>query len=442
MNAHSKHPHLLFGKGTLPVTLPSSVRLDVIEKPVMPVLADTDCALKEALDAPVDCRPLAELAREADSACILICDITRPVPNGVILPPLIRTLLDSGIKAEKIVVLIATGLHRPNLGEELRELVGNDWVLETVRVENHYAQDDAAHREIGVTSRGTHIRLDSRFLDADLKIVTGLVEPHFMAGYSGGRKVIAPGIAHADTIGTFHNTRFMEDPAARNCNFKANPLHGDQLETMAMIGPAFALNTCLDSERRLAFVNFGEIVASHEEAVRFMRSYAEVPLERSYRCVITSAAGWPLDLTYYQTIKGIVGALGCLAKGGSLLIASSCSEGLGSAEFREAQALLVERGVEGFLEEARRHPIARPDEWLTVKLTEALRDFRVHLYASGLDASQQRLTGVRCHDDWESAVKAVVEESAATEVAVIPEGPYVIPRSRLKDEGGGDWVRR
>ena len=426
--SHPSVPSVLFGNGSLPVNLPDSVRLDVIEKPTMPVLEDPVRAVNEALAHPVNCEPLAVLAKEADSACILICDITRPVPNGTILPPLIRTLLDSGMKPEKIVVLNATGLHRPNLGEELRQLIGNDWVLETVRVENHYAQDDEAHREIGVTSRGTSIRLDSRFLDADLKIVTGLVEPHFMAGYSGGRKVIAPGIAHADTIGTFHNTRFMEDPAARNCNFEGNPLHGDQLETMGMIGTAYALNTCLDSERRLAFVNFGEIISSHEAAVRFMKDYAEVPIKRPYRCVITSAAGWPLDLTYYQTIKGIVGALGCLEKGGSLLIASRCSEGLGSPDFAKAQSLLVEHGVEGFLAQARTRPIARHDEWLTVKLTEALRGFRVHLHATGLDENQRRLTAVRCHTDWDEALRAVVAESGATEVAVIPEGPYVIPR--------------
>ena len=420
-------PSILFGRSSLPLELPVGVQARVIEKPPMPVLPDPAEAINAAFDAPAGCERLADLAKAARTACILICDITRPVPNGLILPPLIRTLMEAGMEASNIVVLVATGLHRPNLGEELGQLVGSSWVMETVRVENHFAQDDAAHVQIGVTSRGTQVKLDRRFVEADLKIATGLVEPHFMAGYSGGRKVIAPGIAHADTIGTFHNARFMEDPAARNCNFHGNPLHNDQLEIVEMLGAVYGVNTCLDAERRLAFVNFGEIVASHQAAVAFMRGSAEVALERRYRCAITSSAGYPLDSNYYQTIKGIIGALGCLEKGGSLLIASACSEGLGSAEFSEAQALLIEKGIEGFLREARSRNIARMDEWLTVKLIEALRDYRVHLYTMGLDEQQRRLTGVTCHHDWSEAVGAVLMEAQTSEVAVIPEGPYVIP---------------
>ena len=370
---------------------------------------------------------MSDLAKTAKSVCILICDITRPVPNGLILPRLIEVLLASGIRAENITVLVATGLHRPNLGEELQRLVDSEWVLNTVSVENHFAQDEAAHVEIGVTSRGTCVKLDRRFIEADLKIATGLVEPHFMAGYSGGRKVIAPGIAYAETIETFHNTRFMEDPAARNCNFEGNPLHGEQMEIVQMLGPVYAVNTCLDSERRLAFVNFGEIVASHQEAVAFMRQSAEVSVERRYNTVITSCAGYPLDLTYYQTTKGIIGALGILQKGGSLLIASECAEGLGSPEFSEAQTTLIEKGIDGFLMEARSRPLALMDEWTTVKLIQALRDYRVHLYSTGLDESQRRLTGVTCHTDWNQAVSAVLTEGNSPDVAIIPEGPYVIP---------------
>lgn len=380
-----------------------------------------------AFASPVDCQPLVQLAAQARSACVLICDITRPVPNGLILPPLVQTLLAAGVPADKITVLVATGLHHPNVGDQLSELVGSEWVQGTVRVENHFAEDDAAHVEVGVTSRGTRVKLDRRFVDADLKIATGLVEPHFMAGYSGGRKVVAPGVAHASTIRTFHHTRFMEDAAARNCNLDGNPLHGDQLEIMGMLGPTYAVNTCLDPERRLAFVNFGEIVASHQEAVGFIRRHAEVPLAQSFRCVITSAAGYPLDQSYYQTVKGITAPLGLLDKGGSLLIAAECASGLGSEAFRRAQARLVEDGIEGFLQAARGRDLAATDEWQTVKLIEALRDYRVHLYAPGLSEAERHLTAVTCHDDWATAVAAVLAETGSREVAVIPEGPYVIP---------------
>lgn len=418
---------VLFGRGALSVSLPDSCQVTVIEKPRMPFLKNPAEALANALEHGCGGENLSAFARKAKSACILICDITRPVPNGLILPQLVRTLLDAGIPASNICVLVATGLHRPNLGEELREVVGDDWVLNTVRVENHDAHDLAAHHDFGKTANGTPLKLDRRFVSADLKIVTGLVEPHFMAGYSGGRKVIAPGIADADTIRTFHNTHFMENPRVRNCNFEGNILHSEQLEIVRILGEVFAVNVCLDAERRVAFVNFGEIIASHTEAVSFIRRFAEVPVNRRFRCVISSAAGYPLDKTYYQTIKGIVGALGIMEKGGSLLIASECSEGLGSPGFREAQALLVSKGVDGFLTEARKRSLAKVDEWQTVKLIEAIRDHRVHLHATGLNAEERSLTGVICHSAWPEAINAVLADSKAADIAVIPEGPYVIP---------------
>lgn len=416
---------VLFGKGTVPVRIPEGVSARIIRKPAMPIIRDATEAMKRALSHPQSVPPLAELARAAKSACIVICDITRPVPNGLILEHLVRTLLDAGIAKENIVVLVATGLHRPNLGEELRELVGNDWVLDTVRVENHYARRGEEHVDLGKTSRGTRVSIDRRFVEADLKIVTGLVEPHFMAGYSGGRKVISPGIAHADTIRTFHNTVFMEDPLARNCNLEGNPLHGEQLEIARLFGRIYAVNTVLDDERNLAYVNFGLIEASHDEAVAFVRQYAEAPIEKRYPVVITSCAGYPLDKTYYQTVKGIVGALNALSPGGTLLIASECSEGMGSEEFRFAQESLVKLGVEEFLRQARLRPLANIDEWQTVKLADALKKGTIHLFASGLNEAERRSTGTICHDTWDEALSAVLKN--ATEIAVIPEGPYVIP---------------
>ena len=217
---------LSYGKSVLGVALPPGTRPTVIRKPSIPVPPSAAALIEGALAAPIGCAPLDELARGRTSACILICDITRPVPNALFLQPMIRRLMAAGMPASAITVLVATGLHRPNEGAELAELIGDPWVLETVRVENHFAQDDAAHVDLGFTrTRRTPVKLDRRFVEAGLKIATGLVEPHFMAGYSGGRKVVAPGVAHHETIRTFHSARFMEDPAAVQCNLERNPLH-------------------------------------------------------------------------------------------------------------------------------------------------------------------------------------------------------------------------
>ena len=351
-------------------------------------------------------RPFREVVRGRKSACILICDITRPVPNHLFLRPLIEGMLAAGMERERITVLVATGLHRPNEGDELAEVVGDPWVFENVRVENHFARDDAAHVDMGRTPvRGTPVKLDRRFVEAEVRIATGLVEPHFMAGYSGGRKVIAPGIAHADTIRTFHSARFMEDPLAIQCNLSGNPLHEEQLEIVRMLGEVYAINTVIDEERDLVHVNFGEVIESHLTAVAFAADSARVPTGRKFSTIVTSAAGHPLDKTYYQTVKGMVTPLDILAPGGTLIVASACSEGFGSPEFREAQERLCAIGPDAFLQTLLAKRFADVDEWQTEMQLKALRAGRVQLHTTGLAGDDRRLTGVDMIDSVDAAAR-------------------------------------
>lgn len=418
---------LNYGRSGYALDLPDHWKVTVIRKPAMPVAADPAAAVRDALANPVGARPLTEEARGCRSACILICDITRPVPNGLLLPEIIRQLLDAGIKPDQITVLVATGLHRPNQGAELAELVGDPWVLDTVRVENHFARNDAEHIDLGRTPRGTPVKLDRRFVAADLKIATGLVEPHFMAGYSGGRKVIAPGVAHRDTITTFHSARFMSHPRADNCVLEGNPLHEEQLEIVRMLGRVLAVNTVIDEHRRLSFVNYGEIIESHLEAVAVTRKYARVTVPRRFSTVVTSAAGYPLDKTYYQTVKGMVGPMDILEPGGNLVVVSECSEGLGSEEYAEAQQRLINLGPDGFYADISRKQFADIDEWQTQMQLKPMKAGTVHLYAGGLAADERALTGVKLIDSVEQTLRRCVEESGDESVAVIPEGPYVVP---------------
>ena len=419
---------LSFGRGHLQVAVPDGARATVIRKHALPKLADGVAAVRKAFAAPVGSAPLRELAQGRHSACILICDITRPVPNHLFLRPMIETMIAGGIPREAITVLVATGLHRPNEGDELRELVGDDWVLANVRVENHFARDDAAHVDLGVTKgRGTPIGIDRRFVEADLRIATGLVEPHFMAGWSGGRKVVAPGVAHHTTIRTFHSARFMEDPLAIQCNLVGNPLHEEQLEIVHRIGEIYALNTVLDEDRDLACVTFGEIIASHLAAVEFVTHATRVPVERRFHTVVTSSAGYPLDKTYYQTVKGMVTPLDILAPGGTLIMVSECSEGFGSEEFRHAQERLVELGMERFLATLTTKSLAEIDEWQTEMQLKPMRLGRVMLHTTGLDAEERRITGVELIEDVEAAIEDSIRRSGDPHVAFIPEGPYVVP---------------
>jgi nickel-dependent lactate racemase len=418
---------LSYGKGSLPLELPDRLDVTVIRKPDMPVLPDQRASVEAALEGPVGARTLADEARDARSACILICDITRPVPNGLLLPAILRSLLAGGMRAEQICVLVATGLHRPNEGSELEELVGDPWVLRTVRVENHFARNDADHVLIGTTRAGTVVKLDRRFVDADLKIVTGLVEPHFMAGYSGGRKVIAPGVAHAETITTFHSARFMSDPCAENCVLEGNPLHREQLEIVRMLGRVLAVNTVIDEHRQVSFVNYGEVVESHLQSVDFIRGFARVPVPRRFKTVVTSAAGYPLDTTYYQTVKGMVAPIDILEPGGNLIVASECSEGMGSSEYVDAQRRLLDLGMDGFFRDISRKSHADIDEWQTQMQLKPMRLGGIHLYTTGLQGADRSLTGVHMVTSVAETVARCVETADDRHVAVIPEGPYVVP---------------
>jgi nickel-dependent lactate racemase len=419
---------IAFGRGHLPVHVPPGGEVTVIRKNPLPKLPDQAVAIRHAFDHPIGSPPLAELARGRSSACILICDITRPVPNKLFLRPMIEILTAGGIPLDRITVLVATGLHRPNEGAELAELVGDPWVLEHVRVENHFARNDADHVDFGVTAtRGTPVGIDRRFVEADLRIATGLVEPHFMAGWSGGRKVVSPGVAHHKTIRTFHSARFMEDPLAVQCNLVGNPLHEEQLEIVRMIGEIYALNTVLDEERDLAYVSFGEIIASHLAAVDFVAEATAVKVPRRFATVVTSAAGHPLDRTYYQTIKGMVTPLDILEPGGTLIMASECSEGIGSAEFREAQERLVALGPERFLATLTAKSLAEVDEWQTEMQLKTMRVGRIQFYTTGLSEDDRRVTGVELIASVDDAVRDSIARHGDGDVAIIPEGPYVIP---------------
>ena len=425
---HSGSIGLLYGRGHLKLNVPVHADVTLIAKGKLKKIADPAAAVRHALSEPVDSAPLAELAKGRKSACILICDITRPVPNRLFLRPMIETLVASGIALDRIVILVATGLHRPNVGQELAEVVGDPSVMERVRIENHDARDEAAHVDFGVTAtRGTPVKLDRAFVEADLRIATGLVEPHFMAGWSGGRKVVAPGVAHHETIRTFHSARFMEDPLAVQCNLIGNPLHEEQLEIVRGLGDVYALNTIIDDDRDLVHVNFGEIIASHAAAVEFVDGAIRVPTRRKFKTVVTSSAGYPLDKTYYQTIKGMVTPMDILAPGGALIIASECSEGFGSPEFRAAQRRLMELGPDKFLATLTAKSLADVDEWQTEMQLKPMRVGRISLYTSGLSDDERALTGVQPIADLDEAVARSIALAGDPHVAVIPEGPYVVP---------------
>ena len=423
----SKEVKLLYGKNGITLNIQDDWNANIIRKPLMPIINDISGEVNKALNNPINSLSIDKISSEGKSVCILVCDITRPVPNKLFLKQIIIKFINAGISADNIRIIIATGLHRPASQDEINEIIGSSWVLKNIKIENHFARDDSMHKNIGTTKQGNIVKLDKRFVDADIKIATGLVEPHFMAGYSGGRKVIAPGIAHADTITTFHSARYMENPNATSCNLINNPLHEDQLEIVNMIGQVYAINCVIDEERNLSYINFGEIISSHMKAVNFVSSFAKVKCNNSYNTIITSAAGAPLDGTFYQTVKGMVTPLEILKKGGDLIITSECSEGLGSEEFIASQKKLLEIGPNKFLENILKKDFAAIDEWQTEMEIKSLIKGNIFLFSEGLSEKDKLYTGVNIINNIAKTIDESIKRHNNNNIAIIPEGPYVIP---------------
>src|SRR5712692_1724959 len=323
---------LAFDRAGAPVELPGHWRTTVLEARFAGAAGSPDEAIAEALDHPIAAAPLVELARGKSSAAISVCDITRPAPNRIVLPHVTRALEQAGVPRERIRILIATGLHRLATESELHEIVGPE-MLGRYQVDSHNARVEESHVHLGRTAGGTEVLIDRRFIEADLHITLGFIEPHLMLGFSGGRKLIAPGLAAEKTIKRLHSPLFMRDPRAVEGCFPDNPLHRELLEIARMARHDFIVDVALTRTRQIAQVFAGAPEAAHSAGVEFVRESTLAPVEEPVDAVITTGGGYPLDLTYYQAIKGVTAASHVLKPGGKLLLAAACREGIGSAEF-------------------------------------------------------------------------------------------------------------
>lgn len=421
------HTQLAFGKTGLAVELPAGFNYRVLEARSAAPIADWEGALAAALDAPIGCPPLSELARGKKSAAISVCDITRPAPNRKTLPPILRRLEQSGIARENITILIATGLHRPATAAEIREICGEE-IAATMRVVNHDARDLASHRHLGTTASGTEVYVDERFVAADLHITLGFIEPHLMLGYSGGRKLIAPGLAAQETIKVLHSPKFMRDARSVEGSIEDNPLHRELLEIAGMARHDFLLDVALARDRSIAGVFAGDPVKAHRTGVEFVSSVLLETLDEPVDAVITTSAGYPLDLTYYQAIKGVTAASHIVKPGGSILLVGECAEGAGAQEF--CDMVLEGSSDHDFLTRIKGAPVT-VDQWQLEKLALVTTRQKLLWYVPGLPAEYQPKLWGRAFPSIEAAVQALTEslQPGAT-IAVIPEGPYVLARAR------------
>lgn len=426
-----------FGRTGLIIDLPAGFRYQILEARSARPLADAVAAVEAGLDSPIGSAPLEELARGRKSAAISVCDITRPAPNRLVLPPVLIRLGRAGIPPERITILIATGLHRPATNAEIREICGDE-VAGRYRVVNHNARALGEHRHLGTTASGTPVNIDERFISAGLHVTLGFIEPHLMLGYSGARKLIAPGLAAQETIKILHSPKFMRDARAVEGSIEDNPLHRELLEIARMARHDFVVDVALGRgaprssghARPICGVFAGDPVAAHRRGVEFVSEVMLETLDEPVDAVITTSAGYPLDLTFYQAIKGVTAAAHIVKPGGKILLLAACEEGAGAPEF--SRMLRENPSDREFMKQIAAAPVTI-DQWQMEKLALVTEKAKVLFYVPGLPREYHGSLWGRA---FATAAEAIEELTASlpadATVAVIPEGPYVLARAHAE----------
>jgi len=414
-----------YDRDGLDVDLPDRNLLAVIEADQPRTPRDAQGLLRQALEDPEDTPALATLAQGTTSVCVAIPDVTRPLPLRQILPELLSTLERAGIPRKHILILIATGLHRPNQGAELEAMLGPD-VTASYRVENHDARDVAGHAPLGITGTGATVLVDRRFIEAEIRIVVGLVEPHFMAGYSGGRKLVCPGLCAEETIRAFHAYELLSSPNAYNCRLEDNPVHAMSTDIAKRSGVHFSVNVVLDSARNVYAVQAGALETSFLSACRAAASLTTCAIPRAADIVVASGGGYPLDATWYQSVKGLVAAAQAVRPGGIIILATGLSEGVGSDDYR--RLLAKENNLDIFLERLRTPGYYRPEQWQLQLFAQVIRKARVMLYSHNVSPAAAREWCVEPVRSVKAGISLALEELGAdASLLAMPHGPYIIP---------------
>ena len=416
---------LAYGRSGLTIDVPRE-RTTVIEPVQAPALVDPAAALTAALRAPVAGPPLRQLARPGQTAAVSVCDITRAQPRREMVAAVLREL-DGLVRPEDVAILIATGTHRANTPAELRAMLGDE-ILGACHVINHDARDDSSLVDLGESGKGVPTRLCRHWLEADLRITTGFVEPHFFAGFSGGPKMVAPGLAGLDTVLTLHDAACVGDPRSTWGIIEDNPLHGDirAIASRPEAKPHFSMDVLLDRQQRITHVFAGELFEMHRRACAAAKPIAMRDTGHRFEVVVTTNSGYPLDQNLYQAVKGMSAAAQVVKGGGTILCAAECSDGIPD-HGRYAELLGRGDSPEELLAQIEARPVAEPDQWQVQVQALIQRRARVLVKADGLSAGQLAAAHFEPAPDLDAALAECVAGRPEARVCVLPEGPQTIP---------------
>ncbi len=414
---------LAYGKSGLTIEVPEEPTT-VIEPAYLPALPDVDTALLDAMRNPIGALSLRELAKPEQTVAISVCDITRPMPSATVLPVLLSEL--DHVPREQLVILVATGTHRANSRQELEAMLGSD-VVRDYRVINHNAFDKESVRHAGDTPGGIPILLNRHWLESDVRITTGFVEPHFFAGFSGGPKMVAPGLAAFETIMGLHSAPLIGHHDATWGVTEGNPVHDAIRQVAVQTGVDFSVDVTINRDRQITAVYAGELFAVHHTACRVARRIAMRPVPEPFDVVVTTNSGYPLDLNLYQAVKGMSAAAQVAREGGTIICAAECRDGIPDhGDFKEM--LASQDSPEALLEMVNASGHDRHDQWEVQIQAQILLRNDVYLKSSYLSPEQVRAAHLKPADDIQATIReAIKRHGTHATVCVLPEGPQTIP---------------
>jgi nickel-dependent lactate racemase len=417
----TKKVHLAYGREGLTLDLPGPI--DVVAAPFVPGLPDEAEALRAALRRPIGSPPLTALVKPGDRVVITHSDITRATPNERILPIVLAELEKAGVARRNITLLNALGTHRQQSGSELRGMLG-DALVDGYRCLQHNAFDDDRLVSLGTTSLGHPVRLNRHLMEADVKILTGFIEPHFFAGFSGGPKSVLPALAGAESVFTNHGREMIAHPKATWGVTRGNPIWEEMLEIALLVQPVFLLNVTLNNRRQITGVFAGDLRQAHEAGCMSARNQSMVNVPEPYDVVLTSNSGYPLDQNLYQTVKGMSAASRIVRDGGAIIMAAACADGL--PDHGKYAALLAEgESPRGMLELLARPGFCEHDQWQVQIQAQIQLRAAVHVYSDNLtDAQIRRALFTPCRDL--ARTVDAVREQCGPRLAVMPDGPQTI----------------
>ena len=424
INSENKYNEVQLAYGKKGYKLKVPTNFDVIEPKFIKEVGSAKEEINKALLSPTNSKPLRSLLEGKNDIAISVCDITRAQPRKIVIETIVEHIKDL-IPISNIKILIATGTHRANTKEELIEMLGKD-IVETLNVINHVCDDKESLIEMPTSLDDVSVLLNKHWVNADFRITTGFVEPHFFAGFSGGSKLVAPGLAGLKTIMKLHNYKRLNNPNSIWGEVEKNPIQQDVRKIAKETGVDFTLDVALNRDQKITNVFSGDLIDSHNEACNFARETAMVQVSQPYDLVITSNSGYPLDQNLYQTVKGLSAASQIVKDNGEILCLSECSDGIPShgkfysllSEFSDPEQ------VEGMLSDPNFHC---QDQWQVQILSQIAKKTNINLYTEGLSNKEIKNAFMFNAPDPQKFIDQKVKENTNIRGCVLPEGPITIP---------------